>query len=272
MTGARRKNTMPPPWAQEAEGDSVSFGTWLRRQRELREVSLREIAEASKISLRYLEAFEKDRFDILPAPVFTQGFLRQYARYVGLDGDDVVNSYLRARQELEPEDKPEEPPDPGGGLAGINWAWAVAISVAILVLLGLVAFLSFLGERRSQQGGVQEPPPMAAPVLPAPPPPIAPPPPAVSSKPLRVTLDFSRECWVEAVVDGQRTVGGQILVQGESLHLEAEQAVDLVLGDSGAVTLEVNGRPYQLPAAGPGMRRSVRIDRGALEGSSPEAL
>ena len=51
----------------------------------MREISLREIAERTKISLRYLEALEEDRFDLLPAPVFAQGFLREYARYVGLN-------------------------------------------------------------------------------------------------------------------------------------------------------------------------------------------
>ena len=49
----------------------------------MREISLRDIAERTKISLRYLEAMEADRFDLLPAPVFAKGFLREYARYVG---------------------------------------------------------------------------------------------------------------------------------------------------------------------------------------------
>ena len=62
-----------------------SFGTWLRRQREVREIDLREIADSSKVSMSYLRAFEEDRFDVLPAPLFAKGFLRQYARYVGLD-------------------------------------------------------------------------------------------------------------------------------------------------------------------------------------------
>ena len=80
-----------------------SLGAWLRAQREARGVGLREIADASKISLRYLEALETDRFEVLPAPVFTRGFLREYARVVGLDPDEVVNLYLVVARDREPE-------------------------------------------------------------------------------------------------------------------------------------------------------------------------
>src|SRR5262245_32379222 len=84
-----------PPWDKSPEPESTaSFGDWLRRQREMREISLRDIADRTKISLRYLEAMEDDRFDLLPAPIFAKGFLREYARYVGLSPDDVVNHYL----------------------------------------------------------------------------------------------------------------------------------------------------------------------------------
>src|SRR5688572_25847284 len=82
----------PPPWEKEAvPTETGSFGDWLRRQREMREINLRDIAERTKISLRYLQAMEADRFDLLPAPIFAKGFLREYARYVGLSPDEVVN-------------------------------------------------------------------------------------------------------------------------------------------------------------------------------------
>ena len=62
-----------------------SFGENLRRERELRGVSLREIAEGTKISLRFLEALEDDRVDILPGGLFPRSFVRQYATFVGLE-------------------------------------------------------------------------------------------------------------------------------------------------------------------------------------------
>ena len=67
-----------------------SFGENLRRERELRGVSLREIADNTKISIRFLEALEEDRVDVLPGGLFPRSFVRQYATFVGLDPDRTV--------------------------------------------------------------------------------------------------------------------------------------------------------------------------------------
>jgi cytoskeleton protein RodZ len=97
--------TLPP---------SSSFGEEMRKEREIRSISLKEIADATKISKRYLEAIEKDDYKVLPAAVFTRGFVREYARYLGLNPDEAVNRYLHYRQGLEetgavPKDARREP-------------------------------------------------------------------------------------------------------------------------------------------------------------------
>jgi hypothetical protein len=90
----------------------ASFGETLKRQRELREISLRQISEATKINIRYLEALEQNHFEILPGGLFNKGFIRAYAAYVGLDGEAMVNSYL---SELAAHDRGPVPAagDPG---------------------------------------------------------------------------------------------------------------------------------------------------------------
>jgi hypothetical protein len=72
----------------------ASFGEELKRERELRDISLKEIAEATKISIRFLEALEQNHFDILPGGIFNRGFIRAYARFIGIDGEEMVNAYL----------------------------------------------------------------------------------------------------------------------------------------------------------------------------------
>ena len=72
----------------------ASFGETLKRERELREISLRQISEATKINIRYLEALEENRFDALPGGLFNKGFIRAYSTYIGVDGEAMVNSYL----------------------------------------------------------------------------------------------------------------------------------------------------------------------------------
>ena len=72
----------------------ATFGETLKRERELRKISLREVSEATKIGLRYLEALEANRFDQLPGGLFNKGFIRAYAKFIGLDGEAMVNAYL----------------------------------------------------------------------------------------------------------------------------------------------------------------------------------
>ena len=73
-----------------------SFAENLRRERELRNVALRDIAEATKISERFLKALEEDRIDLLPGGMFPRAFVRQYSRYLGLDGERLAAEFVYA--------------------------------------------------------------------------------------------------------------------------------------------------------------------------------
>jgi cytoskeleton protein RodZ len=83
-----------------------AFGDRLRREREMRGITLDEITESTKISRRHLEALEGEHFDQLPGGVFNKGFVRAYARFLGLDEDQAVADYSAASNEKpEPENK-----------------------------------------------------------------------------------------------------------------------------------------------------------------------
>ena len=75
------------------------FGEKLRKHRESRGLSLDAISTTTKISTRMLRAIEEEHFDQLPGGVFNKGFVRAYARQVGLDEEEVVNDYLAALRE-----------------------------------------------------------------------------------------------------------------------------------------------------------------------------
>ena len=74
----------------------TSFGERLRREREMRGVSLDEIAEATKIGTRLLRALEEEQFELLPGGIFNKGFVRAYAKYLGIDEEQAVADYLQA--------------------------------------------------------------------------------------------------------------------------------------------------------------------------------
>ena len=258
MADSDRQGSRQPPWHQEQDLEQVSFGTWLRRQREARGIELREIADHTKIGIRYLEALERDRFELLPAPVFTKGFLSQYGLYVGLDPDQVVNTYLNARQESDEE---------GGNepvrrrRRGMPRTLLVLLLVVLLGLLALAWNLVFRARRDAVPEEVRLP--IAAPAPPAP----QPIPEEIETlsesavvAPLVVTLDFVDDCWLETQVDGERQLSEQI-GKGESRRILAQEEVVLTLGNAPGVRVEVNGMLFQLPPEGAdGVLRNVRID------------
>src|SRR6476646_254524 len=83
-----------------------SFGERLRREREMRGITLEEISESTKISQRHLQAVENEDFNLLPGGIFNKGFVRAYARYLGIDEDQAVADYVAASNEqAPPEDK-----------------------------------------------------------------------------------------------------------------------------------------------------------------------
>src|ERR1051326_1569186 len=74
----------------------AGFGEHLKREREMRGVSLDEICAATRISNRFLEALEKEEWEQLPGGVFNRGFVRAVARYLGLDEEGTVGEYVMA--------------------------------------------------------------------------------------------------------------------------------------------------------------------------------
>ena len=73
-----------------------SFGEQLRQAREAKHITLQEIAATTKISCRALQALEDEHFNQLPGGIFNKGFVRAYARYVGLDEEKMLAAYLAA--------------------------------------------------------------------------------------------------------------------------------------------------------------------------------
>ncbi len=69
------------------------IGEWLQKERTRREISLESIRDETKISLRYLQALEEGRFDVLPEDPYVRGFIRSYARAIGCDPAPIIERY-----------------------------------------------------------------------------------------------------------------------------------------------------------------------------------
>ena len=83
-----------------------SLGARLKREREQRKITLEEISLSTKIGTRFLLAIEEDQFDQLPGGIFNKGFVKAYARSVGVDEAEAVAEYELAIAPAIPETLP----------------------------------------------------------------------------------------------------------------------------------------------------------------------
>jgi cytoskeleton protein RodZ len=144
-----------------------SFGEKLRREREKRSITLDQISESTKIGRRMLQAIEEDKFSQLPGGIFNKGFVRAYARHLGLDEDQTVAEYLEASGDapaVQPELPPEESVRRSEASADVphhQLPWGVFAAILLLVALAL----SIWSHRQNQHEGAAtqtSPPPPAA--------------------------------------------------------------------------------------------------------------
>src|SRR6185295_7748629 len=225
-----------------ASGD---FGGKLREARERRGVSLRQIANATKIAVSVLEALERNDISRLPGGIFGRAFVRSYAIEVGLDPETTIQEFIAqfpndsvtvghpASRQVEDHEAVESDRRMAGTFL---WLTLVSVPVAAAVL-----YFATAGRRdeaaeppvvevtttaptfADPRPAVETPPPSSAsaaepaPVKPAPVTAVTPPPAtsaAVTPPPatetagdsLTVSLTAKGPCWVSAMVDGQRVI------------------------------------------------------------------
>lgn len=76
----------------------ATVGQYLRDLREQRKMSVEEVSRATRVPVASVERIETDRFDELPGEVFVRGFLKSYARALGVPSDDVLARYTASRR------------------------------------------------------------------------------------------------------------------------------------------------------------------------------
>lgn len=86
---------------------ALSLGEKLRMAREERGISISEVAEQTRISPLYLEAIDQDNYKSLPGGIFNKGFVRSYAKYVGVDEQEALQDYSRLVAESAPVETAE---------------------------------------------------------------------------------------------------------------------------------------------------------------------
>jgi cytoskeleton protein RodZ len=235
-----------------------NFGERLKREREMREVSMEELTKSTRISTRFLTALENEDWEKLPGGVFGHGFIRTIARYLGLDEESLLSEYDLARAEKSPPAPPKAderiPPVP-------KWIPVVAVLAILLLLTGLFyagrygwrRYAAYRAEKKSAaselvtQGQSQ-----------------------ASATSLDLSVSTSMATHVRVLGDNKVLLDAD-LPAGETRHFFAAQQFEVTAEDSSAVLLELNGQampPLGAPGASGTMVLGQKDLRQATGGSS----
>ena len=249
---------MPP------ERTSSGFGQRLRDARERRGVTLRQIANATKISVGVLEALERNDISKLPGGIFGRAFVRSYAIEVGLDPEATIHDFIAqfpndsviAGHPASNRVEDNVAVDSDRQTAG-TFLWLIVVAVPIAAAL---LYFATLGRGQASEPvqapvvvikPVSETPAVAPPAAVSEPPTASPAPaatpvavaPAVtpaSADLLTVALTAKRPCWVSATVDGRKTIE-RLLQAGEQQTVTVRREMVLTAGDASAIALQFNG-------------------------------
>ena len=130
-----------------------SFGERLKREREMRGVSLDEVSVATRIGTRYLEALETEQWQALPGTAFNRGFIRTICRYLGMDEDSMLAEYAIATKSIpEPAPRHMEPIQ-----LSARWPKPVLIAIFSVLVIGIlvVAFVVYRNRHKANHSQLQ---------------------------------------------------------------------------------------------------------------------
>jgi cytoskeletal protein RodZ len=281
---------MPDQDPTPPQSELASFGEELRREREIRGISLKEIADATKISKRFLEAIERNDHKTLPAPVFTRGFVREYARYLGLSSEEMVNRYnfaavgddrIEQSAHLERLTTPQAPPMPKKKVpVGIPPAYArvdrnVYILIIVVIALAAVSYWALKHRRESRLANEERLSTEAKTVVTAPPPkspaalpqtstaPVATEP--GQPAPLLLSIEVSEPSVVVLEADGVTVINDE-LRRGYHRTIEAKERFRFrTIGNAAGIALTLNDRPLPPLGRGGQVLHDVVFDRESLQ-------
>lgn len=227
-----------------------SLGQYLKRERELKNISLAEIAKKTRVREPLLRAIEEDKYNVLPSSAYVRSFLSAYAKSVGLDPNDVIARYEKVLD--------------GGPVTSPTvlvpkrrfWRWKLPsvfgkkigilggiIGGAIVIVLAAFYFLSLPAPERPI---VPNPPITAKPeakgVLPSPSPlPESDKAFVHGEKPFSLQLKAAEKTWVRMQINGQPEQE-MTFNSGEGASYQGMRRIHLIVGNAGGLDLIFNGK------------------------------
>jgi len=274
-----------------------SLGRQLQKEREARGISLKDISLQTKIGVRYLEAIENDRLDLLPGGFFTRQILKTYLLAIGLEPGEWLSKYLQSGS-ISPEARTfPSPQKPESGAKAdrikyylpsqekspeeiepktrkeirIDKAVWISLTVIVLTLFVFLIYLSVKTTQKNVEARNASQKLQAEAVLPVPeqttqvqPEAPEPAPQPLPIQGLELDLSCDEDCWIQVYSDGNLIVDG-LKLEGFKTKVRAESELTLNLGNAGGVSFVLNGMPGKPFGKRGAVLKNIRITRENLD-------
>ena len=220
----------------------TTFGQDLKRERELRGISLKEIADFSKISLRFLRALEENQLDILPGKFFTRGIIRTYAKYLGLEEETVLNQYCETIHPQNQMNKVKVSKKESTPEALKKKRKLISFSIFVIFILVILLSLFFLLQKKKGSSlDITSLPQPAIKLMPEEMPPPFPDTREEEMKELHLKLIFHQETWIQVYADGKIELD-ELMSPGQQAEIRASENLLINLRNAGGLTYFINNR------------------------------
>lgn len=234
-----------------------TIGQRLKSARESKNISLEEANRATRIHINILSSLEEDKFSEILNPIYVKSFLRRYSHYLGLPQDEILKDYT-ALNATKPEqvltiNKPRKASRPKANFKSLAMPTAIILSLAILIsFIAIVKPARYLSRIKFPKREAAATPKKEEPLL------------VPKKEVLKLTVKAADDSWMHVKCDG-KIVFQNILQKGTKETWQANDKIELWVGNAAALDLNLNGHPLGSP--GRGVIKNILVTR---EGMSKE--
>jgi hypothetical protein len=235
------------------------IGDILRNAREKKNLSVLDVATATRIKASYLEALEQGEYGLLPGPAYVTGFLKNYASFVGLHPDDVVQEYHTLRPSPQPAVRPATRVLASGHERQMRGRVLLVLSAVVLLFAGGFAIKEYNDTYMhpyTPQVNLT-PANLGAASLP-----LAVSHATLSKRQVYLHLRSRSPVWVRVTVDGRRAYQGILRPTQRRMHWVARKSIYVATLDGAQLQVTYDGRPRGRMAARPGLVVDVATATG----------
>lgn len=224
-----------------------TVGQTLRSEREKKGLSIKEIETAISIRALYINAIEEDDYSVVPGEVYLKGFIRNYSNYLGLNGQQMVDSYRQSQAPAVPENT-NVVPDIVENLgtekttenSNKSGKWLIISLLAVFIAGSMWWLLGSQNPSQEPQAAKQTQPSPTTPSQPTPTPAQSTSP--TQTSPMIIVAKYTDKCWTSVTADGKQIYEGTPQ-KGDTITWQAQKNITIKAGNAGGIDIVSNGQP-----------------------------